>query len=499
MNYLLVVVSSLVNRSREMAVHKCYGASEGNIYGRMLAETFADLAVSLLIGAGLIYALRGLILSLLGTGVGDLFTTESCLMLGGVCLVIFLVAGLVPGYLYAHVPVASAFRRFSQNRRFWKLSLLFVQFIAAGFFVTLLAIVGRQYSYMINDNPGYVYDNLAYCELSGIDGNYRRTALEEISRLPEVAAVSSADEILALGRLSGNNIKLPGDDRELFNIADLYSVGDGYLEMMQIPVIAGRPFTEGTESPREVMVSRSFVDKMKEFADWPGGAVGQSIFVTEHSRGDNPLFTICGVYEDVSIGPLDRREQRPSVMFYTPRTGAALHLLVRFHRQTPEAMAKVSALLSEHFPAKTINLYSWPAEMVNSYADSRKFRDSVMAGSLATLFISLIGLLGYTNDEMNRRRKETAIRRINGATTAEILRLFLADVFRMALPALILGCGIAWYVSEGWLEKFAGKSPLSFALFAACGVAVLCIILSAVTLNCHRITNENPAMNIKSE
>jgi putative ABC transport system permease protein len=497
MNYLLVVISSLVNRSKEMAVHKCYGASEGNIYGRVLAETFAAMLVSLLVAAGLIYAFRGAIFSLLGTGIGNLFTPASCLLLGAVYLVVFLVSALIPGYLYARIPVAMAFRRFNENKRRWKLGLLFVQFIAAGFFVTLLAIVGRQYQYMINANPGYDYDNLAYCGLSGVDRNVRQTVFEEISRLPEVAGMTSADELLLHGRFSGNNVQLPGEDRELFNVADCYAVGDGYLDIMEIPVIEGRSFVEGSDSLREVMVSRRFAERMKDFVDWPDGVVGKSIFVTEHSRSKDHTFTICGVYDDVKIGPIDRLDSRPSVMFYTRR--AASNLLIKFHQQTPEAMAKVSDLLSTLLPDKTVYLHSYPAEVAYSYSESRKFRDSVMIGGIVTLLISLIGLLGYTNDEMNRRRKETAIRKINGATALEVVRLFLADVSRMALPALILGCAAAGFVAKGWLEKFAEKATLPVFLFAACGLAVLVIILSVVSLNCYRAAGENPAVNIKAE
>jgi putative ABC transport system permease protein len=496
MNYLLVIISSLVNRSKEMAVHKCYGASEGNIYGRMLAETFTDLLVSLLVAASLVYAFRGVILSLLGAEVGDLFTPESLFLVTGVCLAVFLVAGLAPGYLYARIPVAMAFHRFSENKRRWKLGLLFVQFVAVGFFVTLLTIVGRQYQHMVNNNPGYSYDNLAYCSLAGADRDVRRTALEEVSHLSEVTHATTAS-VLWFDSHSGNNIRLPGDNRELFNVADHYSVGDGYLDLLEIPLVAGRSFTEGMGDSREVMVSRSFVERMKDFADWSDGAVGKSIHVTEHSRSTDHTFTICGVYEDVRQGVIGNQDDRPSVMFYTH--SAAHILLIKFHRQTPEAMLKVSDVLSKLLPDKTIAVNSYSAEMRNLYSDSRKFRDSVMAGGFATLLILLIGLVGYTNDEMNRRRRETAIRRINGATVFEILRLFLTDVAHMALPALILGCIAAWYVAEGWLEKFADKATLPFFLYVASGVAVLTIILSTVSLNCYRFAGENPAMNIKAE
>ncbi|MDR1644441.1 MAG: ABC transporter permease [Tannerellaceae bacterium] len=497
LNYLLVVVSSLVNRSKEMAVHKCYGASEGNIYGRMLAEALADVLVSLAAAAGLIYVFRGVISSLLGTEVGHLFTPASLWWLAGVCAAVFLVAGLASGYLYARVPVAMAFRRFSENRRRWKLGLLFAQFVAAGFFVTLLAIVGRQYNYMLNDNPGYTYDNLAWCNLSGLDHESRRSALEEVSRLPEVAQVTSTNELLLDSDFAGNNIRLPGDDRELFNIADLYAAGDGFLDLMEIPVVEGRSFTEGMEDSREVMVSRSFVERMKDFADWPDGPIGKSIYVTQHSRSHDHTFTICGVYDDVRLGTIGRQDNRPSVLFYTNRT--THNLIIRFHHQTPEALRKVSETLTALLPDKTIAVYSWPAEMVNRYSESRKFRDSVMTGGTATLLILLIGLLGYTNDEMNRRRRETAIRKINGATVFEIERLFLSGISRMALPAIALGCGAAWYVAEGWLEKFADKASLPLALFLVCGLAVLILILTSVALNCYRTATANPSLALQSE
>lgn len=83
---------------------------------------------------------------------------------------------------------------------------------------------------------------------------------------------------------SGNNILLPGETQELFNIADLYWVGNGYLDMMEIPVIQGRSFTENVTNSREVMVDRRFVEKMKLVAGWTDDVVGKDICVTEHSK-----------------------------------------------------------------------------------------------------------------------------------------------------------------------------------------------------------------------
>lgn len=496
MNYVLIVISSLVNRSKEMAVNKCYGASERDIYFRMFSETFVDLFISIILAVLLIFFFRGTILSLLGTGISDLFTVKSIFLLLFVCAVIFFIAALLPGYLFARIPVAVAFRNYTESKRYWKLALLFVQFIAAGFFVTLLVIIGRQYDYMLNNDPGYNYENVAYCSLAGVKSELRQKALDEVRRLPNVADITSSSRLVFDG-LSGNNIYLPGDDRELFNIGDLEWVGNGFLKVMAIPVIEGRSFIENTPSSREVMVSRSFVEKMQHFADWSDGAVGKSIRVSYHSQQPNDFFTICGVYEDFRIGIIGGQDTRPTVMFYSEKPST--NLLIKLYDESPEAIQEITKVLKGVIPDKEVVVHSYSGEMVNKYSDSQKFRDSVLVSGIVTLIICLIGLIGYTNDEMNRRKKETAIRKVNGATIIDIELLFLKVINWMALPAITLGCIIAYFIAKSWLEKFADKAALNVFIFIGCGLAVLIIILTAVSINCYRAANENPAESVKSE
>lgn len=498
MNYVLIVISSLVNRSKEMAVNKCYGASGQNIYLRMFSETGIDILTSLVIAVLLILFLRGTILSLLGTTLGDLFTQKSFLLLFAVCIIVFIVAAIIPGYLYARIPIAVAFRKFNESKRYWKLGLLFIQFIAAGFFVTLLVIIWSQYSYMINDYPGYTSKDLAYCSLSGVNEELRQKALDEVSRVPEVAEVTTCSQLL-FNYASGNNIQLPDDDRDLFNIADLYSVGNDYLNIMEIPVIEGRSFIENTPSSREVMVSRSFIDKINKFTDWPDGVVGKNIHISEHSNSNEAesYFTICGVYEDIRLGIIGAQDTRATIMFYTEKPSR--YLIIKFHKETPEAIKKVSELLQDLLPDKEIVLNSYSAEIINRYSDSVNFRNSVLAAGLVTLVICLMGLIGYTNDETNRRKKETAIRKVNGATTLDIQRLFLKDINYMALPAITTGCIIAYFIANSWLKKFADKADLSIFLYIACALFVLFVILGTVSIRSYRAANENPAESVKSE
>lgn len=218
----------------------------------------------------------------------------------------------------------------------------------------------------------------------------------------------------------GNNISLPGSEEQLFNVADQYWVGNGYLELMEIPVIEGRSFTENVAVSYEIMVNRAFAEKIQMYANWPDGPVGKQIFITGHDQGENVqchvgrlLHHLQDVYENYRIGSLARLDDRPSVLFYSS-TPLSIQL-VKFNTLTAEAVDKVNNRLLEVMPDRNETLSIYSVDVVNLYRDSRKFRDQVLVGGIITLIISLIGLIGYTNDEINRRRKELAIRKVNGA------------------------------------------------------------------------------------
>lgn len=501
MNYILISISSIVNRTKEIAVRKSYGASEMNIHGLVVSETLLHMLVALALALFLIYASRNWIDQLLDVSVKTLLLSKGAFLLLAVCAVVFLVTAYVPGFLFARIPVAAAFRNFKESRRIWKQGLLFLQFIAVSLLICLLLVVGKQYHFMMNDNPGYAYDRLASCDITAVDSTRRANLLNEIRRLPSVEQVTTVDQLpISSEGFSGNNIRLPDDMRDYFNVCDQYWCGNGYLQMLEVPVIEGKSFTENVAASDEVMVNRAFVEKMNELTDWSDGAVGKYIWVTEHNKyglGPVDYYRICGVYENYRIGSLVELDTRPSVLFY--RTKPNNTLAVKFKAVTPEAVDEVRNVLKELVPDQDLQLFLYSSLIEDAYSSARKFRDQVLVGGLAVFVIALIGLIGYTNDEVNRRRKELAIRKINGATLRDLLRLFLADVMKIALPAVVIGCVGAYIIAGHWLQQFVLKIPLACWIFLLGGIAVLLVVAACVECRTWQVANENPVKYIKSE
>ena len=493
MNYLLLVIGGISQRAKEMAVHQCYGAEARHIYQKVMTESVIHLLLSLTLAALLLFLFKDTIEELVGAPLIVLLLTGSNIwLIVSTCLVVLLITGLVPSWIYTHIPLAAAFKNYNHSHRIWKLLLLGLQFASATFLIILLIVVGRQYRMMVNDDPGYDYSTLGSLLVDGVSIEQRQLAMDELRKLSSVKGVTMSYANLTQHQ-SGDNILLPGDDREYMNIADLYYVGDGYFDVMEIPLVSGRTFTEQTDTLREVMVSRKFEERMKELAGWDQ-ALGKQIICTSFQGP----YTIVGVFEDTRIGSITNPDTRPSVCYYSRKPDQMHYILIRF--QSMDGLEAANKLVKELVTDNPdISIVPYNQMVTELYADAHRFRTTVMIGGLVALMIALIGLIGYLAGEIARRQKEIAIRKVNGARIADVLKLFHTDILRVALPAVMIGAIGAWYVARLWLEQFSEKTTLSPIILVGGALAVIVVILSVVCIDCYRVASSNPVNYLKTE
>ncbi len=489
LNYILIVITALVGRSKEIAVYKCYGATEKDVTKLMFTETLLHFFLSLLLAVLLVTCFRGMITDLLSASLGALFNLRSSLFLLIVCVFIFLVAAIVPSYILSRIPVATVFRNFTQSRRGWKLVLLFVQFVAASFLFLLLVVVSRQYQVMINDNPGYTYQNTMYMNAFGVPKAKVQAMVDELSQLPQVTTVATASN-LPFNSMSGNNISLPGGNEDLFNIADMYRADENYFPLMEIPVIEGSGFDKNS-TMNDILVSKSFKEKMKTLVGWDE-VVGKDVKVSEHG-----LCRIVGVFPDIRLGSISNQDMRPSVLLYAETPASTL--LVKLNTMNSENIKSVYEVLKTALPEREVVLSPYSENMVKMYSGEKRFRNAITIGGIITILITLIGLIGYINNEIVRRTSEIAVRKINGATLTDILRLFVKDILYIAPLAIIIGGITAVVISNKWMENFSEKVSISPLLIALCGLIILLFIELIVVINCLKIANQNPVDSLKNE
>ena len=503
MNYLLIIVGNLVSRSREMAVRKCYGAKPKNIHAIIFSEALVHVGLAVVLAAVLVFLCKGTIENFLSAPVSTLVLNRGSWILVVICLLVLLIGGFVPGWLYNKIPVAIAFRGYNENRNRWKLALLGIQFVISGLLFSLLYIINNQYQLMLSTNPGYDYDNVAIVSVDGINRDQRNQCLAEIKRMPNVKECCSTYHIPLNGYgRSGNMVQKPGDDTNTFNIIDMEGVDDNFFKMMNIPIVQGTFFTERNDSCRQVIIDERGAEKLIKTWHWKDGVVGKLITCSGHDDGVNPLkLTVCGVCRNIRWGDMsadgDDMKEFPVLYFYAAKT--AYYMLVKFKELREESLSELQSKVQAMYPNNKVIVKSYASELANQYASQLTFRNGILVAGIVTMIIALFGLVGYTSDEVNRRRKEIAIRKVNGAKVKDILRIFLKDIMKIALPCIIVGDLGAWLIARQWLMSFSEKITMTPLLFIGVTIILLVIIGLSVVINCYKVANSNPVKYLKDE
>ncbi|MEL5892829.1 ABC transporter permease [Bacteroides sp. GD17] len=474
LNYVLVSVSSLTQRAKAIGVHKCSGASGRSIFSMFMVETAAVIVLALLVIGFMVYVFHDKMEELAAIPLATLFDWQNLWAPLAVVAVLFLLGGCLPGMLFSRIPVTQVFRRYTSGRRGWKRVLLFVQFIGAAFILGMMLVVCAQYQYVTKRDRGFRPERVASLFQRMENPDQLRSV---VGNLPYVEAVASAG-----GTMTGfraQYILTDNQGNKLFSPRNSTFDKD-FLSFIGLKLEAGNNLTgEG-----QLLVNRPFVEQMK----WTGSGVGEQ--VKDHG-------TVVGVLSTFAFatGPDDRE---PVMIEWEGGTASNLH--VRLKEPMDDNLARLNEEMKKLYPQEENLIFiSLEAEM-RSFAESvRVFRDVTLLASITILFIILMGLVGYVNDEVRLRSKEIAIRKVNGAEVGSVLRLLSRDVLWLAVPAVALGTFGATRGGESWVSQFSDARPMPVMGYVAMGVFLLLFILACVVMKAWRIANENPVKSIKNE
>ncbi|MBQ7495685.1 MAG: ABC transporter permease [Bacteroidaceae bacterium] len=495
MNYILVVISSLVGRARQVAVRKVLGAPNREFFIGSIGEAALHLLVALALMALLLYAGRDLTRDLLGVSVTTLFSRQTFALLLAVGIIVLLCCGILPGAIYSRIPLTYAYRLYSESKRVWKLSLLAFQFVLSTMLLCVLTTIYRQYDFMLSTDMGYQYDKVAYVNVSALHGDSIYSLAREIENLPCIAKTAAAYSLFC-ERQSGDNVLVPGNPQEVFNCANMFFAESGLVETMGLQIVHGRDFERLNHQgwQPEMLVDEHFAEKMKNVAGIDD-VVGRQ-FVNSSLGTQYPL-TVVGVVKNFTLGSLVSREERP-IMVVNGNVFTH-YIMMKLQSITPENLAAVQQLCNRLYPDAELNVKLYSNEMADQYQETQHTRDLVMIGCIAALLITLIGLIGYVRDEVQRRSRELAIRKVVGATVGEVQLLFGRSIALIALPSIVVGMALGWYLSTLLMQQFAYKVALTWNVFAADALFVLLVIAAVVFIQTRRVACDNPVEYLKKE
>ena len=448
MNYMLISIATLSRRAKGVVL----------------------LSFLLIINA------RDLIEDLLSVRLSSLFTWETLWVPLLTILVLFILAGGIPGRLFSRIPVTQVFRRYTDGKKGWKRSLLFVQFTGVSFVLGLLLVTLLQYSHLMSRDMGIVVPGLAQAQ-TWLPKESVEHIKDDLNRQPMVEGVTVAvNGVLGEYWTRG----LMGNDGKRIATLNFNSCHYNYPEVMGIKIIEGTTL----KKQNDLLVNEELVRLMK----WTDGAVGKTL--------NDIQGTIVGVFRDIRNKSF-YVSQSPIVLIGDENANHAFD--VRLKEPYNENLKRLNEFVENTYPNISLRFILVDYMVKDIYKDVYRFRNSVWITSAFILLIVIMGLIGYVNDETQRRSKEIAIRKVNGAEASHILGLLTRDILYVSVISILVGTTVSYFAGQAWLDQFAEQIDLNPLLFAATALFVQLLIVICVVLKAWHIANENPVNSIKAE
>ena len=144
--------------------------------------------------------------------------------------------------------------------------------------------------------------------------------------------------------------------------------------------------------------------------------------------------------------------------------------------------------------------YSFMDDNFNKlYAKEDKFGRTIQYFSVLAVFIACLGLLGLSSYSTESRRKEIGVRKVNGASTFELVTLLIKEFSLLVLIAFAISVPVAYYFSTLWLDNFAYKTDIGVFIFILAGAISLLMAILTVSYHTIRAARANPVKSLRYE
>ena len=489
-NFTNLFISTSFIRARAIGIMKSQGADKGPLIAAFYRETAYYTAIAIVVGI----TLTTLVLPIFNNFVGSRMIIEFTsirLYLFLIILSLFtvLLAGTFPAlYITRFNPIETLTGKFrGKQLSLFQKSLIIIQFSASIALLIVVAFMQRQVDFMISKDLGFDKDNVLYVEGRSNFGLERYEALrEEFLRYPFISDVTAKNSLPTNWR-QGWSIGHIGSDES--TIMEMNYIKQNYFDFMDMKIIEGEnPFhLESRDSLISIVINESAAKLLN--LDSP---IDKIIIANNWNK-----MVVKGVMKNANIRSL-RDEVDPQV--YMKLNGGWWPVYFFKYTGDPQQTIDVIRQKWDELEPDTPFQYGFLDETYRELYKSEQNVGRILSfAMLITLIISVAGLFAMAFYATQRRIKEIALRKVNGATTKDLLQLLNRSFVIWIAIAFVIASPIAYLSLRSWLKGFTVQTPLSIWIFLLIGIIALLVTLLTTSFQTWRTANTNPVKSLKSE
>jgi putative ABC transport system permease protein len=505
-NFINLTTAQASQRAKEIGIRKTLGSGKPQLLFQFLSETFLLTVLATALSITIMPWLLKIFSDFIPPEISFSSINQLHVWLFLIALVALmtLLSGFYPSFILTKFQPVAVLKnqvqaRSKQSRNAWlRKSLTVTQFVIAQFLVIATMVVSNQVKYSINKDLGYKKEAIVYFRtywdfFSGKPDNRRFALLEKIKTMPEVEKVSLGSNSPAHAGGSSTTMKVNNGEKELELMTEILNAQPDYFDVYKIKLITGK-FYERTDTAKEYLVNEAFT---KAFGfKKPDDAIGKLI----SANGKN--LPITGVLKDFHTKSTHAAIE-PLVFSGAENRSFSIHVALKSQDGKPgqwkNALAKIEKEHKALYPDNEFKSNFFDETVAGFYKREQDVARLLNWSAALCIFISCLGLLGLVIFSTNTRTKEIGVRKVLGASIAQIVTLLSKDLILLVLTAFVIAAPLAWMAMSNWLQKFAYRTDISWWVFAITVIVAVAAALLTVSVQSIRAAMTNPVKSLRTE
>ena len=394
-------------------------------------------------------------------------------------------AGLYPARYITSSPLAQSVKgnaHFSGKGKTFRNVLVTIQFVFTIGLIASAFVIEKQLNFWRNFDIGINKEHVVYLNTTKTLSDHYQAFADELMKNRNISDYTYAQFIpgnvgMGWGRdIDGQYVQLK-----------CWPVDDKFLDFFGIKIAAGRKFGKGTQTDINTFIlNKKAVEKF-----------GWANPLERQMPGFGFTGPIIGVAENINFSSL--KEDVQPMQFWRTETRKNNILLRLSPGNYTQAIAFIEQTAKKFDPKLTSEVRFLDESLNRLYDKEKKMGHLIEFVALWCMLLAVTGLLGLIIFICRDRIKEIGIRKVNGATIAEVVAMLNRDIIRWVLVAFVVATPFAWYAMHKWLESFAYKTSLSWWIFALAGFVALVISLTTVSWQSWKAATRNPVEALRNE
>ena len=481
-NYIILSTSQIVSRTKEIGVRKILGAQKKSLLKLLFTESFLISIVAFILAFIIIEQFRPLINQIFDKQIIILFNWK--MILG--TLFIFSIVVIAPAvymiYYFNKISPIDIMRKekmYTHHKFNLKKVMLALQYIIfIGLVIGSTGIL-NQLRFAMHSDLGFNPDNKIVIPVGElVKAGKFQTAKQELSKINDIKNISGAMWLPPSNNRMSVNMSLPDEPAEKINVEGLF-VDKDFIETFNLELLKGNPFSFYGENAQGKVIINEKTHQYYRLDDeiWGSEIVGVVNDFKFHSFHEQtgPMFLAVGDYMI-----------RNMVIHYKTKDISSL-------------IEQVKETLLEVYPQMQFNHSFLTDNFDELYKEEKRIAVLISVFSFLAIFIASLGLLGITIFTTKKQTKNIAIRKVNGASTASIFKLFVSDYILLIIIALIIASPLAYYLLNRWLQNFAYQTNLPWWMFIFAGLLALFFTLITISWYSLKAARKNPVESLRYE